>query len=53
MVKLAHFLRLGLSADPMRKIPLELELELQRSYLAYRAAALSRPGPSKLTCKII
>jgi signal transduction histidine kinase len=31
--KLARFLRLGLSADPTRKIPLELELELQRSYL--------------------
>jgi len=34
VVKLAHFLRLGLSADPMRKIPLEFEVELQRSYLA-------------------
>jgi len=33
VVKLARFLRLGLSADPARKIPLELELELQRSYL--------------------
>jgi len=33
VVKLARFLRLGLSADPSRKIPLELELELQRSYL--------------------
>jgi two-component system LytT family sensor kinase len=31
--KLARFLRLGLSADPTRKIPLELELELQRTYL--------------------
>ena len=31
--KLARFLRLGLSADPTRKIPLDLELELQRSYL--------------------
>ena len=31
--KLARFLRLGLAADPTRKIPLELELELQRSYL--------------------
>jgi LytS/YehU family sensor histidine kinase len=31
--KLARFLRLGLSADPTRKISLELELELQRSYL--------------------
>ena len=33
VVKLARFLRLGLSADPSRRIPLELELELQRSYL--------------------
>jgi two-component system LytT family sensor kinase len=33
VVKLARFLRLGLSADPTRKIPLELEIELQRSYL--------------------
>jgi signal transduction histidine kinase len=33
VVKLARFLRLGLSADPMGKIPLELEVELQRSYL--------------------
>ena len=31
--KLARFLRLGLAADPTRNIPLELELELQRSYL--------------------
>jgi len=33
VVKLARFLRLGLSADPTRMIPLELEVELQRSYL--------------------
>lgn len=33
VVKLAHFLRLGLAADPTRKLPLSLELELQRSYL--------------------
>ncbi|HEU0311208.1 MAG TPA: histidine kinase [Sphingomicrobium sp.] len=33
VVKLARFLRLGLAADPTRKIPLELELELQRAYL--------------------
>lgn len=33
VTKLARFLRLGLSADPTRKIPLELEVELQRSYL--------------------
>jgi signal transduction histidine kinase len=33
VVKLARFLRLGLSADPTRMIALELELELQRSYL--------------------
>ena len=33
VVKLAHFLRLGLAADPTRKIPLDLEIELQRSYL--------------------
>lgn len=33
VTKLARFLRLGLSADPTRRIPLELELELQRSYL--------------------
>jgi len=33
VTKLARFLRLGLSADPTRKIALELEIELQRSYL--------------------
>ena len=33
VVKLARFLRLGMAADPTRKIPLELEVELQRSYL--------------------
>ena len=33
VVKLAHFLRLGMAADPTRKIPLELEVALQRSYL--------------------
>jgi len=33
VVKLARFLRLGLAADPTRKIPLSLEVELQRSYL--------------------
>jgi hypothetical protein len=33
VVKLARFLRLGLAADPTRKIPLDLEIELQRSYL--------------------
>ena len=33
VVKLAHFLRLGLAADPTRKLALDLELELQRSYL--------------------
>ena len=38
VVKLAHFLRLGLAADPTRKIPLELEIELQRSYLEIEQA---------------
>jgi two-component system LytT family sensor kinase len=33
VVKLARFLRLGLAADPTAKIPLSLEVELQRSYL--------------------
>jgi signal transduction histidine kinase len=33
VVKLARFLRLGLAADPTRKIPLQLEIELQRTYL--------------------
>jgi LytS/YehU family sensor histidine kinase len=33
IIKLAHFLRLGLAADPTRKILLDLELELQRTYL--------------------
>ena len=33
VVKLARFLRLGMAADPTRKIPLELEVEMQRSYL--------------------
>lgn len=33
VMKLARFLRLGLAADPTRKLPLDLELELQRSYL--------------------
>jgi LytS/YehU family sensor histidine kinase len=31
--KLATFLRLGLSADPMQKIPLWAEVQLQRTYL--------------------
>ena len=31
--KLARFLRLGLAADPTARIPLSLEVELQRSYL--------------------
>ena len=43
VVKLARFLRLGLAADPTRKIPLELEIELQRSYLEIEQAALPRP----------
>ncbi len=38
VVKLAHFLRLGLAADPTRKIPLELEIDLQRSYLEIEQA---------------
>ena len=38
VVKLARFLRLGLAADPTRTIPLELELELQRSYLEIEQA---------------
>lgn len=33
VVKLAHFLRLGLAADPTRTIPLESEIGLQRAYL--------------------
>jgi LytS/YehU family sensor histidine kinase len=33
VVKLARFLRLGLAADPTRKIPIEVEMELQRTYL--------------------
>ncbi len=33
VIKLAHFLRLGLSTDPTRTIPLALEIELQRAYL--------------------
>jgi hypothetical protein len=33
VMKLAQFLRLGLAADPTLNIPLELELELQRTYL--------------------
>ena len=31
--KLARFLRLGLSSDPNRKIPLSAEIELQKAYL--------------------
>ena len=38
VVRLARFLRLGLAADPTRKIPLELEIELQRSYLEIEQA---------------
>lgn len=34
VTKLAHFLRLGLAADPLAKIPLSTELELQRTYLS-------------------
>jgi len=33
VIKLAQFLRLGLAADPTRMIPLDLEIELQRTYL--------------------
>ncbi len=33
VVKLARFLRLGLAADPTRKISLQLEIDLQRTYL--------------------
>jgi LytS/YehU family sensor histidine kinase len=33
VAKLSRFLRLGLSADPTRTIPLSLEIELQQSYL--------------------
>lgn len=33
VTRLASFLRLGLAADPTRKIPLGLEIRLQRSYL--------------------
>jgi signal transduction histidine kinase len=33
VTKLATFLRLGLSADPMQKIPLWTEVQLQRTYL--------------------
>ena len=33
VVKLANFLRLGLAADPTAKVPLSLEMELQRAYL--------------------
>jgi signal transduction histidine kinase len=33
VAKLAQFLRLGLSADPMHKIPLSTEVRLQRTYL--------------------
>ena len=33
VIKLAHFLRLGLAADPTRTIPLEREIGLQRAYL--------------------
>ena len=38
VVKLARFLRLGLAADPTRKIPIDLEIELQRSYLEIEQA---------------
>ena len=38
VVRLARFLRLGLAADPTRTIPLELEIELQRSYLEIEQA---------------
>ena len=38
VVQLARFLRLGLAADPTRKIPLEYEIELQRSYLEIEQA---------------
>jgi hypothetical protein len=33
VIKLAHFLRLGLAADPTRMITLEREIGLQRAYL--------------------
>ena len=33
VVKLASFLRLGLAADPTAKVPLAVEMQLQRAYL--------------------
>jgi two-component system LytT family sensor kinase len=54
VVKLARFLRLGLAADPTQKIPLDLEIELQRSYLEIEQARypdlsvhVSMPEPLK------
>lgn len=34
VTKLAHFMRLGLAADPTAKVPLWTEIDLQRTYLA-------------------
>jgi signal transduction histidine kinase len=52
VIKLAHFLRLGLAADPTRKLSLDLELELQRSYLEIEqlrysdlSVSIDLPGP--------
>jgi signal transduction histidine kinase len=58
VTKLARFLRLGLSADPTRKIPLELEVELQRSYLEieqlrYPDLAVSLEVPEELKAVLV
>ena len=44
MVKLAHFLRLGMAGDPTRKIPLELEVELIHMELHHIHLARSGDG---------
>ena len=56
--KLARFLRLGLAADPTRKLPLDMEMELQRTYLdieqlRYADLELVFDLPEPLGCALV
>jgi len=58
VVKLANFLRLGLAADPTIKVPLALEMELQRAYLdierlRYADLAVSITIPESLESALV
>jgi two-component system LytT family sensor kinase len=58
VTKLARFLRLGLAADPTRKIPLSLEIELQHAYLEieqlrYPDLEFAVDVPEELNCALV